>query len=335
MENINFELNILIVDDDQLASNVIKSILTKNGYKTALAGTCEAALKKAGRCFFNLALLDIMLPDGEGIDLIEPLKALHPDMELVMVTAHSSHERVIDALNKGAAGYITKPVKPINMLNIIRQAMEKQQLVFKNRQLYQDVQRELAEKIKLTEKLKDANKTIIEQQNALVEEERLKVLLQMAGATASELNQPLLSLLENIEFIHKHENEPDKIKQKIIELQIAGKTISDTVGKIQWIQKGQTSKQMKSKGISVINQKINILSIEDEIQFYAAIKRLVRKNEFITLYHAGNINDSFAILDETSIDLILLDFSLPDGNAFDYFKRLEDKNFDIPIIKGC
>lgn len=332
MEDLNFETKVLIVDDDRMASRIIESILKKKGYHTTLAGTGKEALEKSEGCFFNLALLDIMLPDMEGIDLIEPLKVLHPDTELVMVTAHSSHERAIIALNKGASGYITKPVKPINILNIIRQVLEKQQLVFKNRQLYQEVQRELAEKIKLAEKLKQANKTIIEQQNVLIEEERLKVLLQMAGATATELNQPLYNLLENIEFLRMHENEPDRIRQKILEIQKAGKTISDTIGKIQWIQHGQHSKQMKKLEISTADRELNILSVEDEVKFAAAIERMFRKDELIVLHHAENMKESFPIIHKKRIDLILLDFQLPDGNAFDYLKNLEEKDIDIPVI---
>ena len=96
--------------------------------------------------FFNLALLDIKLPDMEGVKLLASLKRMHPDMIVLMVTAYASLETAVQALNEGASAYITKPFNVDSILTTVRDALEKQRLVIENRRLYEAAQRELAER---------------------------------------------------------------------------------------------------------------------------------------------------------------------------------------------
>jgi len=83
--------------------------------------------------FFNVALLDIRLPDMEGVELMMPLKALHPDMALILVTAYASLASAVQALKDGASAYVTKPVNMDELLTFIEKALEKQRLVAEKR----------------------------------------------------------------------------------------------------------------------------------------------------------------------------------------------------------
>jgi len=138
--------SILIVDDDESTGDILTLILNKKGYKTEIARTGREALEKARRRFFNLALLDIRLPDMEGIELIAPLKEIHPDMVMVIVTAYASVDNAVRALNEGASGYITKPLSMDKLLTMVREELEKQHLIMENRRLYQTAQQELFER---------------------------------------------------------------------------------------------------------------------------------------------------------------------------------------------
>ena len=92
---------ILVVDDDESIRRSLTLIFGKKGYETEAVGTGREALEKVQERSFNLALLDIRLPDMEGVELIAPLKEMHPDMVVIMVTAYASLETAVQSLNEG------------------------------------------------------------------------------------------------------------------------------------------------------------------------------------------------------------------------------------------
>ena len=152
--------SILIIDDDESTRKSLSLIFDKKGYGAETARTGQEAINKARERFFNLALLDIRLPDMEGIELLAPLKEMHPDMVLVMVTAHASLETALRALNEGASGYITKPLNMDEVLAKIKEALEKQHLILENKRLYQEALRELVERKRAEEEIRRRNREL-------------------------------------------------------------------------------------------------------------------------------------------------------------------------------
>jgi len=121
--------SILIVDDDESTRKSLSLILGKKGYETETAGTGREALKKAQGRFFNVALLDINLPDVEGVDLLMPLRKIHPEMIVFMITGYPSLETSVRTSLEGALAYITKPLNMDTVLTAVRKALEKQRLL--------------------------------------------------------------------------------------------------------------------------------------------------------------------------------------------------------------
>ena len=93
---------------------------------------------------------------------------------------------------------------------------------------------------KTVKELKKANQTILEQQKSLLDEERHKVLLQMAGATAHELNQPLMTLLGYIDLMKIYKDDTEKLIKHTNKIKEAALKISDIVKKIQNIRNYET-----------------------------------------------------------------------------------------------
>ena len=173
--------HILIVDDDEDACTSLSLIFKRRGYETEVAGTGRAALEKARAGFFNLALLDIGLPDMEGIELLAPLREMRPDMVVILVTGYASIETAVRALNEGASAYITKPLNMGEVLEKVEKAIEKQNLVMENRRLYQEVQRELAERKRAEAQLRH--------------QERIAAVGQLAGGIAHDFNNFLTTII--------------------------------------------------------------------------------------------------------------------------------------------
>ena len=178
-EEVDRKESILIVDDDESTRKSLTLIFGKKGYETETAGTGREAIEKAQDRFFNLALLDIKLPEVEGVELIAPLKEMHPDMVVIMATAYASLETAVRALNEGASAYITKPLNMDEVLATVREALEKQRLVMENRRLLQTVQQQLAE-LRQAEEVRE--KLIHELQDALAEIKTLRGILPICSS---------------------------------------------------------------------------------------------------------------------------------------------------------
>ncbi len=205
--------SILIVDDDKGTRESLSFIFKRKGYEIETAGTGEEAKKKAKKRFFNVALLDIKLPDMKGVELLAPLKEIHPDMVIIMVTAHASLETAISALNQGASFYITKPLNMDEVLSILREVMEKQRLVIENRRLLQEVQRELAERKRAEERKKELEAQLLHAQ-------KMEAIGTMAGGIAHDFNNLLMGIMGNVSLIllnaspdHPHYSELKNIEQ--------------------------------------------------------------------------------------------------------------------------
>jgi len=127
--------SILIVDDDESTCRTLGLIFGKKDYEIETARMGQEAMEKVQKRFFNLALLDIKLPDIEGTKLLSSLKEIHPDMEVIIITAYASLKTAVQALNKGASAYITKPLNMDEVLATIREALKKQHLMIENRRL--------------------------------------------------------------------------------------------------------------------------------------------------------------------------------------------------------
>ena len=117
---------ILIVDDDENITTVFQVNLESKGYEVETTKNGAEALEKTGRMFFNLALIDIRLPDMEGTDLIDLLREAAPKMRMIIVTGFPSLQNAINAVNKGADGYLLKPVDMEQLLKTIEEQLRKQ-----------------------------------------------------------------------------------------------------------------------------------------------------------------------------------------------------------------
>ncbi|MBC8440411.1 MAG: response regulator [Deltaproteobacteria bacterium] len=181
------------------------------------------------------------------------------------------------------------------------------------------------------DELKNANQKILEQQASVIEEERLNVLLQLSGATAHELNQPLTVILGNIEILETFYDLQKNEQKTLSDIKTAAKNIADIVKKIRNIRYDQIKPNAADSYIIDFNQKIRILFIEDEKEEYLLLKEMLSANQFVELFHAKNIETAFLRLETESFDIILLDYLLPDGTGFDFMKKFKAAGYDTPI----
>src|SRR5208282_1735288 len=117
---------ILVVDDDESIRNTVKAILEDEGYIVDLAATGREAIKRTEEALYNVALLDIRLPDMEGVELLKLMKDTVPRTRKIMMTGYPSMQNAITALNKNADAYLIKPVDIEKLLNTVKEQLKLQ-----------------------------------------------------------------------------------------------------------------------------------------------------------------------------------------------------------------
>ena len=119
--------SILVVDDDETILKSLEAVLRSEGYHVETAGDGREAIEKSEVGFYNIALLDIKLPDMEGTELLVKMHDCLPRMMKIMVTGYPELENAVESLNKGADAYLMKPVNPQKLLKIVKEKLTEQE----------------------------------------------------------------------------------------------------------------------------------------------------------------------------------------------------------------
>ena len=121
--------SILIVDDDPNICKVLATNLKAKGYTVKSAGTGKKAIKMSKEEQFNLALIDIRLPDMQGTELLTQLRGTVPKMMKIIITGYPSIENAVEALNKGADAYVIKPLDMEKVLKVVDEKLKMQEVL--------------------------------------------------------------------------------------------------------------------------------------------------------------------------------------------------------------
>jgi two-component system NtrC family response regulator len=130
---------ILVVDDELNYLTVMEALLEEAGYEVITAGSGLEAIKIAGDSDLDLVLTDMKMPKMSGIELLDEMRRLYPDLPVIIMTAYGTVEKAVTAMKKGAFDYILKPFKNEEILVTIAKALELRHLLLKNRLLNQEM----------------------------------------------------------------------------------------------------------------------------------------------------------------------------------------------------
>ncbi|HEY4674711.1 MAG TPA: response regulator [Candidatus Bathyarchaeia archaeon] len=117
---------ILVIDDDENIRKMLTAILEDEGYTAESVGTAKKAIEKTKKSFYNLALIDIRLPDMDGIKLLTKVRETTPKMRKIIITGYPTLQNAIEAVNKGADAYIIKPFDMRKVLKAIKNQLARQ-----------------------------------------------------------------------------------------------------------------------------------------------------------------------------------------------------------------
>ena len=132
-------MRVLVVDDEPDTVEALTLLLRPLGFDVRAAASAAGARKLVAAWRPSVVLLDLMLPDVQGLDLLRELRRSAPDAQVVMVTGHGSIPRVVDAMNAGAYGYIQKPIEAPLLLAVLEKVRAQVDLASENRRLKREL----------------------------------------------------------------------------------------------------------------------------------------------------------------------------------------------------
>jgi ActR/RegA family two-component response regulator len=215
------QVKILIVDDDlELASN-IQDVLEEDGYDPIIAENSHTAVNLCRDMDFDLAVIDIMLPDNSGVKLAEKLSKIIPQMEYIITTGYGSMDTAIEAVKqKRIMAYELKPVDMSRLLALIRQIIERRK-----------VEGELRESSRrLEEMMRERSEEIRDARMEQVHEDRLATLGRSLESTSKELENPLGTISSSIRTLEsKLMSADDNIQQHLLVIKLSAESASSII----------------------------------------------------------------------------------------------------------
>ena len=130
---------LLIADDDEVARELLGEALGREGYRVRVAASGEECLRLAAAESFDVALVDLRMPDLDGLGVLKRLAATQPDLPVVILTAFAAIETAIEAVNAGAYDYLSKPFRMEEIRLVVRRTLEARRLARENLQFRQEL----------------------------------------------------------------------------------------------------------------------------------------------------------------------------------------------------
>ena len=131
---------ILVVDDEPAQRTVLAGFLRKRGMETITAGSVDEALQVAASKTIDLVLTDLSMPGKDGLALLDGVRAINPEVPFVVMTAFGTVATAVDAMKRGAADYLTKPIDLDELEVLVARTLERRALVSENAALREQLE---------------------------------------------------------------------------------------------------------------------------------------------------------------------------------------------------
>jgi DNA-binding NtrC family response regulator len=130
---------ILIIDDEKTQREILSGFLKKLGYKVEKASSGKEGIQIAENKAVDLVLTDFKMPDMNGIEVLEGIKKLNPEIAVIIITAFGTIEKSVEAMRKGAEDYLIKPINLDELEMLIKKALERKSIISENVQLKKEI----------------------------------------------------------------------------------------------------------------------------------------------------------------------------------------------------
>jgi DNA-binding NtrC family response regulator len=316
----NHEGSILVVDDEAAIRENLELLLSEANYKVAVAENGTEGLKKVESELFDLVLLDVMMPDKNGLEVLREIHQSSPETAVIMITAFGTIENAVSAIKAGATDYITKPWDNEKLLLDIRNGIQQRKLQIENREL----KRALKQRYGFSNIIGKSEKMLkIFDLVSQVAHSRSTVLIQGESGTGKELIA---------KAIHANSNRAEKAFVTVNSGSLPADLLESTL--FGHVKGAFTSAVSSKKGLfevadqgSIFFDEIGTINLETQ----AKLLRVIQEKEFMRLGGIETIKVDARIIAATNVDLK----KLVDQGKFrdDLYYRLNVISIQLPPLR--
>lgn len=228
---------VLIADDDRDIRQIVKNVVSGPGISILEASSGKEVLQMTETIDPDLYILDVMMPGIDGIEVCERLKAREknsPHVPVLMLTALEDIENKVRALESGADDYLIKPFHVEELQARVRALLRVKEL---------------------TERLQEKNIELQSIQEKLLKQEREMVVLELAGAAAHELGQPLSAILLNCHLLETLSEKDLRVPQIITSIRKDSQRMAEILEKLRNANPNKKSEYYKGSQILDLNDR--------------------------------------------------------------------------------
>lgn len=233
---------ILVIDDEQIIRERLKKLLELDGYEAHIAENGPKGLEIFKVQKPEIVLVDIKMPGMDGIEVLNEIKKIQNQTEVIIITGHGGIETAIEALRKGAFDYITKPIEYDELEIDIKKALEKQEM-----------QKKLNEYVQhLEEMVEERTRNLRETQDQLIQSAKMAVVGQLAAGIGHEINNPLNRITMNIQMMMDNQRLDEKTRKKIEIVDKSADRIAGIVKSLLSFSRKEGKENLSSVSINVL-----------------------------------------------------------------------------------
>ena len=312
--------SILVVDDEPAIRESLEILLSDANYKVALAEGGVDGLKKLESDLFDLVLLDVMMPDKNGLEVLEEIGRASPETAVIMITAYGTIENAVRAIKSGALDYVTKPWDNEKLLLDIRNGIQQRKLQYENRELKRALKRQsgFANMVGKSERMLKVFDLVSQ-----VAQSRSTVLIQGESGTGKELIA---------KAIHANSSRSKKAFVTVNSGSLPSDLLESTL--FGHLKGAFTSAVASKKGLfevadqgSIFFDEIGTVGVETQTK----LLRVIQEREFMRLGGVDTIKVDARIIAATNVDLK----GLMEQGTFreDLFYRLNVISVQLPPLR--
>jgi two-component system cell cycle response regulator len=302
-------LNVLILDEDPEAALLLRRYLKASVWfeaELAQARTGKEGLALLESSNFDCVFLDHRLPDGDSTLWLEALSARYPLLPVILITSQSNETIAVEALKRGAWDYLAKSTLSSGILDSAIESGLKRRAHFR---------------------------ALEEQKQKLLEEERLKVLMQLAGATAHELSQPLTGLVGFCDLLRRDEGCPPHLRYAVDNILRSGQRIESILKQVRTIHNYDVAATQTTMESLSFDRDVRLLVVEDDDADFQNLKRLLETDaNRLRVERACTRAEALRLTEVQAYDVLLADYDLPDGKGIEMVSLLVSAGRFVPCI---
>jgi DNA-binding response OmpR family regulator len=206
---------IVVIDDDRATLELTGDILSRTGYRVATAASARAGMELISSLAPELALIDYMIPDMDGLSILREIKAHYPDTYVIILTGRGNEDVAVELMKAGASEYIPKPFHIRDLTKRLDNILRLREIELHNRALQQEQVRLLREidtwNQELQKRVREKTEALHKAQSEIAQSEKLAALGYLSAGMAHEIRNPLNSISLFVQLLRQNAADPEQM----------------------------------------------------------------------------------------------------------------------------